>query len=85
MADYRLLISLEVVEFVERLPRRVRLGIRAGIVEINDDPLGVSDAVNYDSTGRVIHVYVVGEYALLYWVDDADRYIKILDIHSADR
>ena len=82
---YTLLISLGVLEFVERLPRRLRLDIRNGIKDIEDDPLGVSDAVDYDSTGRLVHIYVVGEYALTYWADDADKHIKILDIHSADR
>ena len=82
---YTLLISLGVLEFVERLPRRLRLDIRNGIKDIEDDPLGVSDAVDYDSKGRLVHIYVVGEYALTYWVDDADKHIKILDIHSADR
>ena len=82
---YTLFISINVVEFVERLPRRLRLGIRNGIKDIQEDPLGVSDAADYDSTGRMVHIYVVGDYALTYWVDDADRHVKILDIHSADR
>lgn len=83
--DYKLLISVDVLEFVERLPRRVRLGLRAAISDIADDPLGVSDATDYDSSGRMLQILVVGDFALTYWIDDADQHVKILDIHSADR
>ncbi len=85
MKEYRLLLSLDVVEFIERLPRKTRLGIRAGIMEISQDPIGMSDASDYDSIGRLVQIMVIGDYALTYWIDDADQHIKILDIHSADR
>lgn len=52
--------------FVERLPRRLRLGIRNGIKEIGADPIGASDAADYDSAGRLVHIFVVGDYALTY-------------------
>lgn len=83
--NYLLLIAVDVLEFVERLPRRTRLGLRSAIVDIGEDPIGVSDATDYDSTGRLVQILVVGEYALIYWIDDADRHVKILDIHSADQ
>lgn len=85
MDSYRMLISLDVVEFIERLPRKTRLGLRAGIQEIAGDPIGLSDATDQDSTGRLVQITVIGDYALIYWIDDADRHIRILDIHSADR
>jgi mRNA-degrading endonuclease RelE of RelBE toxin-antitoxin system len=83
--DYRLLISMEVVEFVERLPTRFRKVIRSSFTAISEDPLGCSDAIEYDDTGRVLHISIVGDFALMYWVDGADRHLKILDIHAADR
>ncbi len=83
--DYQLLIGLDVLEFIERLPRRTRLGLRSGIAEIGEDPVGVSDATDYDSTGRLVQIMIIGDYALTYWIDDADKHVKILDIHSADR
>lgn len=82
---YRLLIAVDVLEFIERLPRRIRLGLRSGIAEIGSDPLGVSDATEYDSNGRMVQIMVIGDYAVTYWIDDAYRHVKILDIHSADR
>lgn len=69
----------------ERLPRKTRLGLRAGILEIAQDPIGLSDATDFDATRRLVQIMVVGDYALTYWIDDADQHIKILDVHSADR
>jgi mRNA-degrading endonuclease RelE of RelBE toxin-antitoxin system len=83
--DYRLLISMDVVEFVERLPSRLRRSIRSAIAAIGEDPLGCSEATDHDDTGRVLHIAIVGDFALMYWIDDADRHVKILDIHAADR
>ena len=83
--DYRLLISMDVVEFVERLPVRMRKVIRSSFASIGADPLGCSDANDYDDTGRLLHVAIVGDFALMYWIDYADRHVKILDIHAADR
>ena len=82
---YRLLISIEVIEFIERLPGRTREALRRAIHGIGRDPLGRSDAVDYDAIGRRMQIAVVGDYALMYWVDEADQHIKILDIHAADR
>jgi mRNA-degrading endonuclease RelE of RelBE toxin-antitoxin system len=83
--DYRLLIAMDVVEFVERLPGRTRQGIRNAFKAIGKDPLGRSDAVEHDTNGRRMQIAIIGDYALMYWVDDADQHVKILDIHAADR
>ncbi len=82
---YRLLVSIEVIEFIERLPGKTREALRRAIHAIGRDPLGRSDALDYDAIGRRIQIAVVGEYALMYWVDEADQHIKILDIHASDR
>lgn len=82
---YRLLIAIEVIEFIERLSAKPRTLLRKAIRKIGDDPLGCSEATEYDETGRTIHITIVDDFALMYWIDDADRHIKILDIHSADR
>lgn len=82
--DYRLLISIEVVEFVERLPAKTKRALRSAMHIIGHDPLGRSDAEDCDNNGRLLQIAVVGDYALMYWIDDADRNVKILDIHAAD-
>ena len=36
-------------------------------------------------TGRLVQIHVADDFALVYWIDDADRHIKVLDLHAADR
>ena len=83
--DYRLLISIEVVEFLERLPSRTRKNLRDAIAAIGSDPFAMTDAADFDDTGRQLQITIIGDFALTYWIDDADRHVKILDIHAADR
>ena len=82
---YRLLISIEVVEFMERLRPGVRKMLRGTIEAIGQDPIRYSDAADYDQTGRRLEIAITGDFALTYWIDDADQQVKILDIHAADR
>ena len=62
--QYPLLISLDVLEFIEQLLRSTRLALRGVILKISQDPLGMSDVTAYDSTERVVQIAAVGEYAL---------------------
>lgn len=73
------------IEFIERLPAKTREALRRVIHAIGRDPLGRSDALDRDATGRRMQISVVGDYALMYWVDEADQHVKVLDIHAADR
>ncbi len=82
---YRLLISIEVVEFLDRLPSRTRKALRDGIASIGGDPIAMADAADFDDTGRQLQIAIIGDFALTYWIDDADRHVKILDVHAADR
>lgn len=85
MKDYMLLMAMDVLEFIERLPRKIRLELRVAILKIGENPLRTSDATEYDPSGRLIQILIVGDFALKYWIDDADIHVKILDIYSADR
>ena len=84
MKPYQILISLEVVEAIEQLPRKFRLELRSRILDIKQDPLGNSDANEIDSKGRMVEIAIVGHHALTYWVDPADHQIKVLTLASAD-
>ncbi len=82
---YKLLVSIDVVEFLERLPLKTRKSIRNAIAAIGDDPLGMADAEEFDDVGRQLQIAIAGDFAFTYWIDDADRHVKILDLHAADR
>ena len=49
---YRLLLPIDVVEFIERLPVKTREALRCAIHLIGRDPLGRSDALDRDAIGR---------------------------------
>jgi len=54
--DYELLVTIEVMEFVERLPRRTGRAIRDAMHAIRRDPLGNSEAEDRDEIGRLLHI-----------------------------
>ena len=49
---YRLLVSIEVIEFIERLPVKTRETLRFAIHSIGRAPLGRFDALDRDAIGR---------------------------------
>jgi len=85
MSDARLLIDIEVLDFLRTLPPHQQRGLLKHFREIAAFPSNFSDLVEYDSAGRRVNVHVFGKFAIKFWDDFADRHIKILDVHCADR
>ena len=83
--SYRLLIDYEVIEFLEALPRRERLLLRNRFVAIREQPRTYSDFTEPDDVGRRVDIHICGRFAIKYWEDQADRHIKILEVHPADK
>ena len=53
--------------------------------EIAASPDSHSDYAEQDARGRRVEVHLFGTFAIKYWDDFADRHVKILDVHPADR
>jgi hypothetical protein len=85
MSDSRLLIAIEVLDFLRTLPRREQQDLLRRCREIATFPSNFSDFVEHDSAGRRLGVHVFGKFAIKFWDDFADRHVKILDLHFADR
>lgn len=85
MISFRLLIDYDVVIFIESLPRTARRAIRDRLAEIRDHPSHRSDYTERDAIDRPVEISICGSFAIKFWVDHADRQIKVLDIHLADR
>jgi mRNA-degrading endonuclease RelE of RelBE toxin-antitoxin system len=81
---YRLLIDYEVIEFVEKLPRKDQQLIRSRFVAIQDYPSRCSDYIERDSEGRRVDIHICGKYAIKFWEGHADKDVKILSVHLAD-
>jgi hypothetical protein len=85
MSDARLLIAIEVFDFLRTLSRREQQNLIKRLREIAAFPSNFADFPENDSTGRRLGVHVFGKFAIKFWDDPADRHVKILDSHFADR
>jgi hypothetical protein len=83
--NYRLLIDYEVIEFLETISRQDQRRVRDCLVAIRDNPQPFSDYTEPDHTSRQVDIHICGKYAIKFWQDHADRHIKILNVHLADR
>jgi len=83
--NYRLLIDYEVIEFLEARPRKDQRLLRDRFVAIQGFPSRYSDYIESDSVGRRVGIHIIGKYAIKFWEDHADRHLKILDVHFADK
>jgi hypothetical protein len=84
MSDVRLLIDVEVFEFLRTLRKPQQEHLLKRFREIAASPSEFSDFVERDSAGRRVDVHVAGKFAIKFWHDFADRHVKILDVHLAD-
>ena len=85
MASFRLLIDYDVVVYLEGLSKDARRALRDRLTEIRDFPAHRSDYTERDASEREVAINICGGFAIKFWVDHADRQIKILDIHPADQ
>jgi hypothetical protein len=81
---FRLLIDLDAIDFMQKLPRARRERLFIHFREIQRWPERLSDYAEHDETGRRVEVSVVDGFAIYYWIDHADQQIKILKLVVAD-
>jgi len=84
MIEYRLQIAHEVIDF-DSLKAADRKRLMKRILEITSYPARYADYEERDATGRKLDVNVHSGYAIAYWEDFADKYLKVLDVKPADR
>jgi hypothetical protein len=84
MNGARLLIDIDVLEFLRTLRRREQEYLLKCFREIAASLSQFSDFVERDLSGRRVDVHVAGKFAIKFWDDFADHHVKILDVHPAD-
>jgi hypothetical protein len=84
MAAPRLLVEIEVLDFLRTLPQREQAELVKRFRAIAAYPANHSDYTE-EAFGRRVDVHVFRKFAIKYWNDAADGHIKILDMHPADR
>ena len=78
--SFRLLIDFDVLEFALKLSNADRRRLFDHFLAIKNFPGNYSDFVEVDKIGRSMHVSLFGDFQIRYWIDDADRHVKILRI-----
>ncbi len=81
---YRLLIDLEVVTLLQTLPARRRRNLLNHFRALERYPSAHSDYTEADAHDRRVDVSVREGFAIYYWIDEADRQVKILQLIAAD-
>jgi hypothetical protein len=82
---YRLLVDLEAVTVLHSIPTPARSRLLAHFVKLRSTPDQFADYHEHDAIGRRIEISVFAGYSIHYWIDFADRHVKILAVKSADR
>jgi hypothetical protein len=82
---YRLLIDLEVYDFLAGLTANERRQLRSRFGELAEAPAHWMEVADHDATGRLLWITVCGRFAITFWEDFTDRHIKILRVVLADR
>jgi len=69
MSDFRLLVDIEVFDFLRTLRRREQEELLKRFREIAAFPTQFSDFVEKDGRGRSIDVHISGRFAIKFWND----------------
>jgi hypothetical protein len=78
--NYRLLVDLEVVHVLQGMRASARTRMLDHFERLRASPDNYSEATTRDATGRRIEVCSYRGYALHYWIDFADRHVKVLTL-----
>jgi hypothetical protein len=81
---YRLLVDWEVIEKINRLPIRTRRILRKALSNIVTAPDQFSDYREPNPRNIPLDVHLCAGFAIKYWIDFADRHVKVLDLEAAD-
>ena len=82
--EFRLLVDLDVIDFLQSLPAHERRRLYRHFREIQKYPSNASDFISQDEAGRRLDVSSFDGFRVYYWTDAADRHIKILEIKVTD-
>jgi hypothetical protein len=82
---YRLLVAWDVIERLNGLPERTRRVLRDRLIRLAEAPDRYSDYREPNPRGIPLDVNLCQGFAIKYWIDFADRHVKVLDLEPADR
>jgi mRNA-degrading endonuclease RelE of RelBE toxin-antitoxin system len=77
---FRLFIDLEAIEFLQSLKGQQRARLLSHLHAIREYPGNHMHHRKMHSSGRMLGVSLIAGYAISYWIDDADKHVKIMKI-----
>lgn len=80
---YRLLVDLEVIAVLDAIPKKERARLLDRFAHLRSAPDQYADDHVRDVSGRSIAIHIFAGYAIHYWIDFADRHVKILALKIA--
>jgi hypothetical protein len=81
MKPFELLLVYGVVEFIGNLKPSDRIGLHRKLLQIKDSPHNNSEQTVTEPQGRSIESSTWRRFCIRYWIDHADREVKILDVY----
>lgn len=81
--EYRLLVDVDVMQFLLSLPKGRRARLINRFLEIQRHPDSFCEYQTPDRKGRVYDACIFEEWTILFWFDFADRHVKIMGMRPA--
>jgi hypothetical protein len=80
---YRLLVDLDVIDVMNHMPKKTRDRLMEHFGRLRQYPDTSADFYESERNGRRVEISIFAGYAIHYWVDFADRHVKILALKPA--
>ncbi len=81
---YEVYVRHEVYQALSAVRDPNRDRVLSFIESLANDPFKEGDAVEFDSGGRRHQIKLIGQVALYYWPDHAEKEIRIVDLVDAN-
>jgi hypothetical protein len=81
MRPYKLVVDYEALEFFQGLSRSDQYYLHGRLVYLRHSPHNHMDRRQRGKEGRDHFIFVRGKFAIKFWIDEAVKEVRILDIH----
>jgi hypothetical protein len=78
--QFKLLIDMDVLDILSKFPSSKRRRLYAHFRKIQSFPANYSEFIEPDDEGRPLDISTFENISIHYWIDDADRHVKILQL-----
>ncbi len=85
MKPFELMLAYPAVEFIEQQSQRERGAIKVALERLKEFPHNCKDLTEQHSSGRQHFVFLRGEYAIKFWIDEWEREVKVLHRQARNR